>query len=164
VTSKNAAIVGIACLALAGGIWLVFSPGPSDQEQIKEALAKSIKASREGRPGGVLELLSSNFKVNNTEYSTSSTNFTNAIRNYKPDLKVANTTPAISGDQATIISDVTLDASILSMHKTVDIPQATFTFHKESGTKWGLIPSKDWKLDQVTIPQSSVDQVMAQFQ
>ncbi|HZH98180.1 MAG TPA: hypothetical protein VEX38_04350, partial [Fimbriimonadaceae bacterium] len=47
-------------MAYAAGVF----GGPSDKEQIQTALDEAILASKEGRPGGVLDYLSQNFKVN----------------------------------------------------------------------------------------------------
>jgi hypothetical protein len=154
--------IGIAAVVAAVALYMGFAPGPPDREQIQQALKNSVKASKEGRPGGVLEYLSDNFTINNVQYNPNDMAVAKAIKQYRPDVTVTNNEPQINGDKATITSNVRL--SIPLVGRGVDIPQVTFTFQKQKGTKWLVFPSKDWKLQQVSVPQSVVDEIAAQFQ
>ena len=136
------------------------SKSPSDHDQIQQALERSIKASKEGRPGGVLEYLSDNFQVNSVHYT--GRNIADTIKQYKPDVSVATTEPVINGDHATITSGVTL--TIPLVNRSIQVRSVTFSFDKELGTKFLVIPTKDWKLVKVSVPQEVVDQVASEVQ
>lgn len=133
--------------------------GPSDKELIQTALKESIAASREGRPGGVLEYLSNSFSVNDEKFGTR--DISRTIKEMKPDVELETTDPIIAGESATITSPVKLSMSIPPVSYTVS--QVTLAFTKESATKWLIFPTKKWRLTRVDIPDQVVQEVRDQF-
>jgi hypothetical protein len=140
-------------LAYAAG---VFGAG-SDRDQIQNALDEAILASKEGRPGGVLDYLSRNFKVNEEQFRQR--DIARTIREMKPSITLANREPEIQGGQASITTNVQL--SVLTFK--VEVPEVTLKFEKEQTTKFLIFPVKDWKLTNVTLPDHVVEQVRGQF-
>src|SRR6185312_5213415 len=62
--SKWAWGIGLVVVVLvATGVWTSIGNQGDDQTKIERALADSIEASKQGRPGGVMDLLSANLKV-----------------------------------------------------------------------------------------------------
>lgn len=151
-------IVAIAVALLAFVGYGLFAPSPSDEEQIKAALAESLKAGKEGRPGSVLELLSRNFKVNE-EQVVGRRDIGQYIRDYKPNIEIRNQTPTVSGDSAEIVSPAKVSISVPPV--SIDIRQVTLGFKKEHTTRMLIFPAKDWKLESVTVPEEVVGEVMA---
>lgn len=153
-------IVGVlaAIVVLVGaGAGLGLFGGPSDKELIKVALDEAIQASKEGRPGGVLELISQRFAVNGESYGTR--DISKTIKDMKPDVAISNPEPTVKGNSATITSGVNL--SVMAM--TTNIPDVTLKFAKESGTKWLIFPTKKWRLVEVSIPNTVIDEVRSKF-
>jgi hypothetical protein len=149
----------VILLLLVGGIgWYMLSPAESDQQQIKDALNNAIKASRQGQAGGVMELLSSNFKLNDVHYAAG-LDVEKAINRLKPDVEVQKPDPVINGDSATITSPVRL--SILS--RSLDLSSVTFVFKREHDKKWLVIPSTNWKLESASIPPEVEQQFLTQW-
>src|SRR4051812_26701147 len=74
-----------------------------DKTQIQQALAEAIKASKEGRPGSVVDKLADNFKVNEVQASTRQ--IADFVKNNHPEVNVKDTEPVVSGDTAQITSD-----------------------------------------------------------
>lgn len=157
--TKIAVAVGTAVVLLVGLIASGVFGGPSDRELIEEALTESITASREGRPGGVLEYLSKNFTVNNEQYGTR--DIAKTIRDLKPNVELENRDPLIAGESATITSPVRLSVSLPPVSYTVG--QATLVFSKEESRKWLIFPAKQWRLTRVEIPEEVVQDVQGQF-
>ena len=80
---SRTAIWAILAIAIVGTFtWKYLSLnafGPSDQKMIREALDQAVLASREGRPGGVMDYLSNKFAVNSE--SITSGQVANFIKN-----------------------------------------------------------------------------------
>lgn len=155
--AKAALALLLVALIGAAGLFFVSRSGPSDQELIDQALAEAIKAGREGRPGSVLELLSNEFRLNEQQIGSRS-QVARAIRDYKPDVSVANTTAVISGDGAVIESPVTLRAQP-PIPLSFEIPMVRMEFQRENATKWLVLPDKRWRLSRVTIPTDVFNQI-----
>lgn len=132
---------------------------PSDKELIQTALKESIEASREGRPGGVLEYLSANFTVNSEQYGTR--DIAKTIREMKPHVELERDEPSISGDSATITSPVKLSLSLPPVSYTVG--QVTMSFSRETARKWLIFPTTRWRLKGVDVPEQVVEDVRQQF-
>jgi hypothetical protein len=63
----NGFVIAAIMLILAWGGWRLYesvSPNEPDQVKIERALDRSIRDSREGKPGGVLDLLSQKITLN----------------------------------------------------------------------------------------------------
>ncbi len=145
--------LGVLALAAAGFIvYQMLGPQRSDAVLIKEALAESIEAGKEGRPGGVLELLSNEFKIND-QVIASFRDIARVVRDYKPDVEVLTQTPEVDGDTATIISAVKIKTGF-PLNQDFTIPDVRMEFRKESGTKWIFVPAKSWKLHRVRLSES----------
>ncbi len=150
-------LVGVIALLLA--IRFALFGQPSDREQIANALAESIRASKEGRPGGVIEYLSPHFKINE-ENPGSSQRIGKFIRDNRPDIEVRNTEPVISGDKAEIDTSVKVTVQLLSVPLQQEIPNVKIHFQKESGLRWLVFPVKDWKIASVEAPEVDLSQFM----
>lgn len=148
---KRAAI-GIALLlvAILGGVLLtVTGAKPNDAQLIREALDRSIKASREGRPGGVVDLLSRQLKFNEQEMSGNVGQIAQFIREQRPDLTVERVEPLVTGDEARVTSPVTLKLGFLGQSRDFRIKEVTLVFKKEASRRWLIIPDHKWSLSEV---------------
>jgi len=153
-------------LALVGLLVVLFGVkailtigGPDDKTQVREALQESIKASKEGRPGGVMDKISDKITING-EQMVSTNQIANWIRNSKPDVVVPQQDPVIIGDEAQITSPVTVKADMpggVSFDRT--IKGVTLIFAKESATEWLVIPTAKWRLKEVKLPDDVVSQL-----
>lgn len=130
---------------------------PNDQALIREALRQSVEASREGRPGGVLDVLSSQFEINNEAPGTRG-QIAQFVRDSKPDVEVKNQEAVITGDLATIVSPVHLKVSFLGQTIDQEFPSVEITFRKEDSTRWLIVPTREWKLAEVRLREDVVGQ------
>ncbi|BBO23002.1 MAG: hypothetical protein AMXMBFR19_02390 [Chthonomonadaceae bacterium] len=157
--------IGILFLSgalLAAVIRLVlFANEPSDQALIKAALEDSLQASKEGRPGGVLELLSNQFSVNET-LSPSHRDISRYVRDFRPDIEIVQWNPDVRSDSASVRSPAIVKFGF-PVNQEVRISEVELGFEKESGVKWLLIPTKEWKLTSVTIPQEALQELVSNF-
>ncbi|MBL8047097.1 MAG: hypothetical protein JNJ45_00290 [Chthonomonas sp.] len=139
---------GIALVALFG---LKFALGrPTDEEAIQAALKEALQASREGRPGAVLDFVSRNLKVNSEEAQGAGRGeVANYIRNAKPDIEVLNPKPVITGDTATIASPVKVSVRIAMVQLPAVTIDARIGLAKESGREWLIIPVPKWRVTEI---------------
>ena len=142
-------VVPLALLLLLLRVTIFASP-PDDQKQIAQALQDSIQASREGRPGGVLDLLSDKFQINSQ--SPNHFDIAKFIRENKPEVEVYNTNAIVSGDTARIDTPVHVKFHILTQEIDQKIDHVTLVFQKEDGHKFLFIPDKEWHLVDVQAP------------
>jgi len=152
-----AAIGLVIALGLASGFGLF--GGPSDRELIEIALKDAIQASREGRPGGVLDFISKRFEVNGEQYGTR--DISNTIKDMRPDVEIERPAPTITGDSATITSPVRLSVSLPPVG--MNISSVTIHFARENGTNWLIFPTKKWRMVRIEIPDDVVNEVRDQF-
>jgi len=153
---KKPILVGVGVLVLLILVRLgvsLASPG-DDRTQILEQLNKSLEASREGKSGGVMDLLSNKLMVNNQEASQGFSQVVDYIKTNHPDITVEHPDPIIRGGQAEIDSPVDIKVHILTMEKTVHLKEVMLVFKKEGGLKWGFFPTSIWRLVQVDSPDS----------
>src|SRR5580658_486734 len=88
--------LGMLLVLLIGGKVILSVTHPQDDKKmIQDALSESILASKEGRPGGVMDKLSANIKYNNQDVGGSERDIARYIRSNKPDIVVENTDPDI---------------------------------------------------------------------
>ena len=146
-------VIGLAALLLVLRL-TVFAPAPNDQKEIAEALQNSIQASKEGRPGGVMDLLSDKFKIN--EQTPGSFNIAKFIRDSKPDITVSNTNAVVSGDTARIDTPVHVKFSYLTQTFDQNVPNVTLVFQKEEGHKYIFFPDTEWRLTNVEVPNNAI--------
>lgn len=123
--------------------------GPDDRELIHEALAESIVASREGKPGGVLEYLSRDLTFND-EPVQGNAEISRVISMSRPDVRVINAEPEIFGDRAQIVSPVEIKLSIPGVGVNQRLERVIITFSKEPGTRWLVLPYPKWRISGVS--------------
>ncbi len=151
----------VAIVALVGIRVAVSSMNaPNDQEQIQLALAESIKASKEGRPGGVMDKLSANLKLNEMDTSGNRNQIANYIRESKPDVNVLEKTAVITGDEAQIKSPVQLSVNLLGQKMERQMEDVTLIFRRENDRAYLIFPTKKWKLAEIRVPEESVSSFM----
>lgn len=156
-TKKTLLFLGVFLVLLIGGrVMLSMAHQESDKSLIQKALADSIKASREGRAGGVMDKLSNQLKFNGAEYGGAGRDISRFIRDSKPDITVENDDPVISGDEGTIVSPVDLKLSMLGQSLDRHLKKVTMVFRKEDARDWLVIPVRKWKLAEVEVSESAV--------
>jgi hypothetical protein len=144
-------LVGIRAITMLGGA--------DDKTLVREALDESIKASKEGRPGGVMDKISEKLTVNDQQVASMGM-IANWIKNSKPDVNVLKRDPVIMGETAQITSPVRVQLSLpggSNFDQTID--GVTLVFAKENATEWLIIPTSKWRLKEVKLP----DDIASQF-
>jgi hypothetical protein len=139
----------------------IFAPRPNDQRLIADALHQSIEASKEGRAGGVLDILSSKFRIN--DQSPGRMDIAKFIRDSHPDVDVSNTTAIVSGDTARIDSPVHVKAQFLTQTFDQQIPNVTFVFKREDAYRYFVIPTTEWHLTDIVVPGDVINIDTSQF-
>ena len=92
---------GVVAVLVLGKIGLGFLHQPDDKTLILEAVQEAQKASREGRPGGVLDFLSvASLKVNDQDATGSRRDIADYIKKQKPDIQFKEVDPKIFGETA----------------------------------------------------------------
>jgi len=161
VNKTGKTLIGIViAIAVVFGIRvaLTLSANGDDRKMISQALGEAIKASREGRPGGVVELLSDSLKVNNIDVGPNQRQITQFIREQKPDVVVQDPSPQITGDEARIVSPVELDLGLLGKR---NLSEVTLIFRKEDSTAFLVFPTRKWRLTEVRAPENAVTELMS---
>ena len=152
-------LIALIIVAILGFGAFVMLGRPDDQTMIQQALAESIKASREGRPGGVMDKLSLNVKVNDEEYKGNSQQIADFIRKSRPEVSFSNTKAIITGDEARIISPAHLKAQILTQTMERDLSSVTLVFKREDDRAYLVFPVKNWKLAEVRVDPSVIGEL-----
>lgn len=132
----------------------IFAPQPNDQVLIAQALEDSLQAGKEGRPGGVLEILSRKFRIN--EQEPGRFDIAKFVRENKPDVNVLNKSAVVSGDTARIETPVEVKVSFLNQKFDQRIENVTLIFEKEDAYRYLVIPTRTWKLKDVDVPGHSI--------
>ncbi len=150
---------GVLALLIVGRVALHFVRTPDDKTLIHEALMRSVDASRQGEPDGVLELFSRNLEVNDIRVGNRK-EMIDFIKKQKPNIEVQKVEPLVNGDEASLVSPVRILGTVPIINREIDVtvPEVTFVFQKESGTRWGIVPTKVWKLTKVYLPQEALEQ------
>lgn len=145
------AVLALIVLSVGGRyIYGMINP-PDDKTLIKQALAEAIKASKEGRAGGVIDKLSDNFKINGEEPGTKQ--IVDVIRNSHPEVSVADNEPIITEDTAMITSDVSVKGSMIGgMSFNQNVKDVQLLFKKEPATEYLIFPTTKWHLSAARIP------------
>lgn len=144
-------LVGVIALC-AIALFLINSlKSGDDRLLIQEALDESIRASREGKPGGVLENISVNFRFNDSELATRG-DIGQYVKSMRPDVVVLHREPTISGDTAKIVTDVKVKFKLGPIESEQKVDNVVITFQRENGTKFGIIPTKKWRIVTVSAP------------
>ncbi len=125
--------------------------GPTDQQMIDHALTEAVQASKEGRPGGVMDYLADRLKVNSDEFG--SRQVANFIKDSHPDINIPKAPAIVSGDQARITAPVSVKVSYMGFNVDKTIDNVSLVFDRSEGHVWLFIPVKKWRLSQVLVPQ-----------
>ena len=156
-TGKNIALtLALIAVTLLAVRLVYFGSSQDDRTLIRQALAESIKASKEGRPGGVLDKISTTFAINSQ--SPSRTEIADIIKKSKPDVVVTAPDPVVNESEGTaqINSPVHLKFEFLGQHMDRDVKNVTIRFKREDSRQWLIFPSKQWRVTEVLIPQESI--------
>lgn len=158
---KKPILIVAGILILLVGIRAIMAMGGADDKKlIREALAESIQASKEGRPGGVMDKISDKLTVNNEQFRKGQ--IFDVIRDMKPDVEVLQQDPVVMGDEAQITSPVRLKLKLpIGNGSAFDqtIQDVTLVFAKESATEWLVIPTTKWRLKEVRLPDNVMSQI-----
>jgi len=154
--------IAIALLAIAGilfGYRVVsdLNARGNDETQIRVALNESIKASKDGKAGGVLDLFSQNLTLNRQEMPVDRRQIAQFIKDYKPDVEIPNQEVQVIGEEARIISPMELS---IGPFGTRTVSEATFVFKRESDRLYGIIPSSKWRLTDVTVDETAIQDLV----
>ncbi|MGV3618657.1 MAG: hypothetical protein ACO1SV_25320 [Fimbriimonas sp.] len=152
-------IVGVVLVLLVVRIGISMANRPDDQKLIERALAEAVEASKEGRPGGVMDLLSRNLKINNQEVGANGRDIAQFVRDQKPDVDVLEPKAQIIGEEGRIVSPVDVDFGLFGKR---NLKEVTLIFKKEEGTEYLVIPVTKWRLVQVDVPEASISDFMMQ--
>lgn len=150
-----------ALLFLVAGVFVVrgLLTQPPDKQLIEEALEEAALASREGRPGGVFDYISKGLQLNDVEVGTGR-NVADYIRNAKPRVEFLNPVVEILGDDARVISDVTVQA--FPMPQPIKVSGVTVQLAKETKMNWLVIPGKQWRIVRIDAPNTNMSDFAAQ--
>ena len=142
-------------------VGLVLTAHPSDRQQIQEELNRSIEASKEGRPGGVLDMISDKLTFNDQDASENIGQVAEFIKKQHPDVSVENPEPIVTGDVAQIVSPVDLKIDFLGQERSVHLKDVVMIFHREPATRSLVFPTSQWRLSEVK-SQSAVNSNIVQ--
>ena len=137
---------GFVAVLLIGKVGLGFLNQPDDKTLIAEAVKEAQKAGKEGRPGGVLDFLSLDLKVNDEKMDGVRSEVASYVKNSKPDIEFTKLEPIITGDEARIESPATVKIGVAMFTKEVTIPKVVINLKKEVDHDWLFIPRKSWKI------------------
>lgn len=145
-------------LLVAGVLQAVLASGPSDERLIREALRESLHASREGRPGGVVELLSDQLEFNN-ELVANKRQIAQFVRDSRPDVSVSEKSLEVRGENALMVANVTVRlATPLGFGLDRTFEDVQLLFRKEPGTRLLILPDSKWRLYRVVAPNVNVSE------
>lgn len=147
------AVVGLRVLTLYTG-------QKDDKSMIQESLRQALEAGRQGKAGGVLDLLSNSLTVNQQSTEGNISRVADFIRKQKPDVTVPNQQPIVTGDEARIISPVTVKTSLpIIGDKTFTLKDVVLVFKKETAREYLVFPVSKWRLTEVQAPADAFSQL-----
>ena len=148
---------GIVLLLAVGKIGLGFLNQPDDKTLITEAIKEAQKASKEGRPGGVLDFLDiPQLKVNEVEAAGASKDIANYVKNMKPDIEFTKIEPIITGDDARIETTAKVKIGVAMFTRDMKLPNVVINLKKEVDHEWLFIPKKSWKITEIRAPDADL--------
>jgi hypothetical protein len=151
---------GVVALLLLGKIGLGFLNQPDDKTLILAAIKDAQTASKEGKPGGVMDFLSPYLKVNENEAGGMRGQIANYIKNSKPEIEFTKVEPQVFGEDARIESPAKVNFGIGPLSSGVEIPNVVVKFKKEEDKEWFIIPRKKWKITAIELPTDSLTNFM----
>ena len=142
-----------SAVIVAALVGIFYATAPSDEELILQALDEAVEASKEGRPGGVLEHLSRTMTYNGQKvYDWSE--FSRIIKFAKPVIVVDANRPQIDGAQAIVTARVEFKMGFQAVSIDETVENVEIRFRRESGTRWLIFPAPKWKIIEVSAPES----------
>lgn len=147
-------VAGLLAVLLLARVGFGLVDHRSDREQILDELQKSIEASKEGRPGSVIEMISDKLTFNGKDASENIGQVADFIKSHDPEVKVENLDPIVTGDAAQIVSPVDLTVSFLTASRTMHFKEVTLMFHREPAVRFMVFPTTQWKLTDVQMPDT----------
>lgn len=151
---------GVVVLLLLGRIGLGFLNQPDDKTLIVAALKEAQTASKEGKPGGVMDFISPYLKVNETETEGMRGQIANYIKNSKPEVEFTKVEPQIFGEEARIETPAKVNFGVGPFSSGMTIPNVVVKFKKEEDKEWFIIPKKKWKISAIELPVDSLSSLM----
>lgn len=148
----------LAVVLVLVGVRLVMTMnGPSDTQQIRDALAASIRASKEGKPGGVMDYLSSKLRINDTDELPAS-QVQNFIKNSRPDVTVGRVDPVVNSSEGTahVLTSAKVSYDWLNQKGSIDLSEVDILFRREDAHEWLIFPTKKWRIVEIDIPQDKM--------
>lgn len=152
---------GLILVLVLGRIAIGFINQPDDKTLIMTALKEAQKASKEGKPGGVLDLLSRDLEVNAQEASGFRGEAAKYIRNMKPDVEFQDADPQINGENARLETSAKMKIGMLGISREINIPQVTINLVKEESREWLLIPVKSWKITNIEVSPQAITEFLS---
>ncbi|MHB8637528.1 MAG: hypothetical protein ACYC96_13750 [Fimbriimonadaceae bacterium] len=147
-------VVALAVVVLGVG-YMSTRPKESDSEQIVAALNDSIQASKDGRPGGVLDKLADGFKLNDQTVSTGQ--IADFIKKRRPSIDVLQPLPVVEDDVAHIVSPVRVSVHILGDDHGITVPDVDIQFHRETARAWLIFPVRTWHMTKIDVPPNALE-------
>ncbi|MBX3111113.1 MAG: hypothetical protein KF857_03820 [Fimbriimonadaceae bacterium] len=147
---KKALLVGAVALVVVGVVGFYAGGRPSDEELIQRTLREAVVASKEGRANPVMDAVSSSFRYG--EDMPDRREIARVVRQAKPEIVVLSPKPTISGDTATVHSDVAVKFEFMGMSMDQTVKDVDITFTREPAVEYGVLPSSKWRITQVTGP------------
>lgn len=124
---------------------MVYVLGPSDETLIHQALDESVSASKEGRAGGVLSRLTSNFTYNE-EGIGSRADASRWIQGLKPEIFIYRRDIQMEGETAQIVTPVQVQ---FEGGAHIKLESVQIKFRKHTGNRYWIFPYPDWQIESV---------------
>lgn len=144
-----AGFLGLAVVLVGVKVGLAMMNQKDDATLINEAVNQAVLASKEGKPGGVMEFLSANLKFNGTEVASDKGRIANFVKNSKPEFEFASLTPQIFDTNARIETAAKMKIGILKFTQDVEIPKVIIHLEKEEDREWLIIPKRTWRITNI---------------
>lgn len=151
-------LLGLALVLLVGRIGLGLLRTPDDQKLVQEAIAEATKAAREGRPGGVLDNISSEVALNG-ERPPDLRSVSDYVRRYSPDVTLDSTAATVTGDEARVVTPAQLSVGVLAARTTVPLGKITIVLTKEADRDFLIIPTHRWRVTGIEIPATTANEL-----
>ncbi len=142
---------GIVALLIGAKFAMSLLNQPSDETLIAEAVKDGLKASKEGRPGGVLDKISANLTVNGDDTPGARPQIADYVKKLKPDVEFTSLKPQVFGDEARIETPAKMSVSLLGMSQSVNLDKVTITLQRENTYEYLIFPRKAWKVTDVKV-------------
>jgi hypothetical protein len=136
-------------IVLFGILFWLAQPKGSDAQQISHVLEGATAASRAGKAGSTLDLLSHAFEVDGSHPEAS--DVADAIRRYRPDIEVQASSLSVVGDEGEMKAKVHVRGTFLGAGFDTNLEGVKLTFSREPGLSFGFIPVRVWRLKRIDL-------------